>query len=374
MDLGEIRQELDIIDKNIANLYERRMDLCEKVAEYKIKIGKQVLDKEREKQKIEAVAEYVSEMRKEEMQEILQLIMSHSRKLQYKILSEHNMGIKSPFIQVENINKDNAAAVFQGVEGAYSHAAVLQYFGKEVKAFHVRTFEAAMKAINQGDADYAVLPIENSTAGMVGDVYDLLVEYDNYIVGETFVKVEHSLLGLPEAKLEDIKVVYSHNQALMQSSKFLAGYPEWKHVSFENTAASAKKVLDENDKTQAAIASEVAAELYGLKILKTSVNNELNNTTRFIVVSGKKIYTKKANKISICFEIPDESGSLYRILSHIMYNRLSMTKIESRPIAEKNWEYRFFVDFDGNLNNANVRNALKGISEEALFMKILGNY
>ena len=193
-------------------------------------------------------------------------------------------------------------------------------------------------------------------------------------MGETFVKVDHALMGTPDATIDDINVVYSHPQSLMQCSKYLFDNRQWKQVSLSNNAVSAKKVRDDADKTQAAIASVRAAKIYGLKILKEHINSDETNTTRFVIVGSKRVYTKNAGKISVCFEIPHEEGSLYNILSHFMYNQLNMTKIESRPIEGRNWEYRFFIDFEGKLGEPAVKNALRGLKEETISLKILGNY
>ena len=249
----------------------------------------------------------------------------------------------------------------------------MQYFGDKVNSFHVDSFRDAMAAIEEGSADFAVLPIENSTAGIVNEIYDLLVEFENYIVGEQIIKIEHCVLGVPGAKLQDIKTVYSHPQSLMQSAKYLET-KDWKQISMQNNAFAAKKVADEQDMTQAAIAGAHAGAIYGLEILEQGVNQSDTNSTRFIIVTNQKIFKKDANKISICFEIPHKSGSLYHMLSHFIYNNLSMTKIESRPIEDQNWEYRFFIDFEGNLADSAVKNALRGLREEAKNLKILGNY
>lgn len=374
MDLTEIRKQLDQIDSRIVELYTERMNICREVAEYKIATGKPVLDKKRERQKIETVSNLAPAEYRQGVEELFTLLMASSRKMQYQILTEHGQGSRFPFQPIQSLDKGSAKVVFQGVKGAYSHEATMNFFGSDVNCYHVKTFEDAMKAVSQGEADYAVLPIANSSAGMVNDVYDLLVYYDNYIVGEVFLKVEHALLGLPEADIEDIKVVYSHNQGLMQSAKYLERHKEWKQVSLENTAGSAKKVRDDGDKTQAAIASSTAGELYGLKILEMPVNHDTGNTTRFIVLTGQKVFLENAAKISISFELNHESGSLYRMLSHFIFNNVSMTRIESRPMPGRTWEYRFFIDFEGSLNDSAVRNTLKGISEEAISMKILGNY
>ena len=173
--------------------------------------------------------------------------------------------------------------------------------------------------------------------------------------------------------MEEIKRVYSHPQSLMQSARYLADH-DWQQISMQNNAFAALKVAKEKDKTQAAIASEYAGETYGLEILEKGINDSDSNSTRFIIVTNQKIFRKNANKISLCLEIPHESGSLYHILSHFIYNNLNMTKIESRPIPDRNWEYRFFIDFEGNLADSAVKNALRGLREEARSMKILGNY
>ena len=188
------------------------------------------------------------------------------------------------------------------------------------------------------------------------------------------VKVEHALLGLPGSRIEDIHTVFSHPQGLMQCSRFLDGKREWQQVSLQNTAASAKRVVDDGDLGQAAIASRQAAKNYGLVVLKESLNDLKNNSTRFVVISHKKTFHEKADTISICFETLHESGSLYSVLSHFIFNGLNMTRIESRPVKGKPWQYRFFVDFNGNLKEQAVKNALHGIQSETESFRILGNY
>lgn len=374
MDLQELRGQIDKIDAAIVDLYEKRMGICEKVAEYKIETGKQVLDRQREANKLAAVSALAhDEFNKRGVEELFEQIMSMSRKRQYQLLEQHGEGMKLPFIGVDRLKKENAKVVYQGAEGAYSHAAVEWFFLRKADSFAVDTFRQAMEALEDGRADFAVLPIENSTAGIVSEIYDLLVEFENYIVGEQIIRIEHCLLGLPGTKMEEIRTVYSHPQSLMQSARYLRNH-DWKQIGMQNNAFAAKKVAQEKDKTQAAIAGEHAAEIYGLEILEKGINQEENNSTRFIIVTGQKIFQKDAKKISICFEVPHKSGSLYRILSHFIYNDLNMTKIESRPIEDRTWEYRFFIDFEGNLADTAVRNALRGLREETRNMKILGNY
>ena len=375
MDLLELRGRIDEIDQQIVALYEKRMEVSKQVAEYKIETGKRVFDKAREEEKIQKVKSLThNDFNSHGIEELFEQIMCMSRKLQYQLISEHGGLNKLPFIKVDCLETQKARVVFQGAEGAYSQAAMHQYFGDQIDSFHVDTFRDAMMAIDEGSADFAVLPIENSTAGMVSEIYDLLVEFENYIVGEQIIKIEHCLMAVPGTELSDIKTVYSHPQSLMQSARFLNNHPDWRQISMQNNAFAARKVADEKDKTQASIASEYAAKLYGLEILKKGVNQSDTNSTRFIIVTNQKIFLKDAKKVSICFEVAHESGSLYHMLSHFIYNNLNMNRIESRPIENRNWEYRFFIDFDGNLSDSAVKNALRGLREEARNMKILGNY
>ena len=372
-DLSVLRERLDEIDAKIVELYEERMDVCKGVAEYKIATGKRVLDREREEIKLNKVKSLThNDFNAKGIEELFEQIMCMSRKLQYMKLAETGAISRMPFIAVDDLDTEHARVVFQGAEGAYSQMAMMTYFGDEVNCFHVDSFRDAMAALDEGSADFAVLPIENSTAGTIAQVYDLLVEFENYIVGEQIIKVEHCLMGLPGTNIDDIKTVYSHPQSLMQSERFLKSNPQWKQVSMQNNAFAAKKVLDDGDPSQAAIASAQAAKIYGLEILKQGVNQSESNSTRFIIVCNQKIFKKDAHHVSICLEVPHASGSLYHMLSHFIYNDLNMYKIESRPIEDRNWEYRFFIEFEGNLSDPAVKNAIRGLREEARALKVLG--
>lgn len=375
IDLQEIRNQLDVIDREIVALFEKRMKLSGEVAAYKIETGKPVYDRERECQKIDSVTQLTGgEFQKKAIQELFTQMMAISRHFQYKQMAEHGVKVENDFKPVQTIPVTDVRVVYQGVEGAYSHGAALQYFGQEADLYHVVTFEDAMKEVANGNADYAVIPIENSSAGTVSDNYDLLMKYHNTIVGETFLTVNHALLGLPDASQEEIKTVFSHPQALMQCSEFLNESPHWKQISVENTAVAAKKLIDDGDPSQVAVASEIAGEIYGLKVLKPSISNNKENTTRFIILSKYSVYREDAKKLSVSFETPHKIGSLYNMLSNIIYNGINMIMIESRPIPGRNWEYRFFVDMEGNLGNPSIQNALKGICEEGSNFRILGNY
>ena len=375
MDLLEIRGRLDQIDTQIEKLFEERMRLCSEVAEYKIATGKAVYDAEREKQKIESVqAMAEGEFNKQAVAELFLQMMTLSRRYQYQTIAGRVGGPDLGFHKVEKLETAGKRVVFQGLEGAYGHAAALQFFGKDADIHHVRRFEDMMVEIQEGKSDFAVLPIENSSAGAVTDNYDLLLKYDNVIVAETFLPVHHYLLGTPDAELSDVKRVYAHPQALMQSSRFLNAQEGWRQVSCLNTAVAACKVIEDRDKSQAAVASEIAGKLYGLKVLKSSIQNNQGNTTRFVILANRPIYREGASRISLCFELPHQSGTLYNMLGNFIFNHVNMVMIESRPIPGRNWEYRFFVDIEGNLEDSAIANALKGISAEALNMRILGNY
>lgn len=374
-ELDELRVRIDEIDSQIVHLYEERMQVCREVGEYKIQNGKKVFDRQRERDKIAKVtADIENDFNKKGIVEIFEQLMSMSRKQQYQQLVSAGALGRLPFISVNTLDAEKARIAYQGTEGAYGQAAMKHYFPENKNSFHVRTFREAMEAIEEGAADYAVLPIENSSAGAVNEVYDLLVEFENYIVGETIIPIHHTLAGIPGTRLEDVEIVYSKAEALMQTSYFLDEHSNWQQISVSNTAVAAKKIIEDMDKSQAAVCSAYAAEVYGLEVLKENINNDANNFTRFIIITNQKIFSENANKISLCFEVPHQSGSLYHLLSHFIYNDLNMTKIESRPVEGKPWEYRFFVDFEGNLGDPAVKNAIRGLREEARSLKILGNY
>ena len=374
-DLIELRSRIDQIDREIVRLYEERMEVTDQVGEFKIRTGRKVYDKDRERAKIETVRGLAhTEFTRKGVAELFSQLMSMSRKRQFAMLEKAGLPGRTPFIEIDDLDRENIRVVFQGEEGAYSHAAMAAYFGEEVNSFHVPKFRDAMEVIAEGSADYAVLPIENSTAGIVTDNFDLLVDFENYIVAEQIVPVEHVLMAVPGTKIKDIRRVISHPQALSQCEGLFQEHREWEPVAYGNTALAAKKVAKEGKTDQAAIGSAFAARRFGLEVLLDHVNDQEANATRFMIVTNQRVFVKNAGKISICFELPHTSGTLYNVLSNFIFNDVNMTHIESRPIPGRSWEYRFFIDFEGNLNEPGVRNALRGIREEAINMKILGNY
>ncbi len=375
LDLGKIRDEIDEIDSQIVELFESRMAKCEEVAEYKISTGKPVLDKQRETEKLEALRKKAhGTFNEHAVAEVFSQMMAISRKRQYQLMVSHGILRKLDFKKVDALELKNCKVVYAGVPGAYAHAAMLQYFGEDVDNYNVKTFRQIVEEVEKGNADYGVLPIENTTAGAVTDAYDSLLEADVFIVGETEIRVNHALLGLPGAEISDIRTVYSHPQGLMQSAQFLETHPEWNRISTSNTALSAKTVIEMQDKSCAAIASVTAAKIYGLQILQEHLNVSDTNTTRFLIISRQNIYRKDAKKTCLCFEAAHESGSLYEMLAHFIYNGVNMCKIESRPVPQENWHYRFVVEVEGTVEETGVVNAVQGLGCEARNVKILGCY
>ncbi|MCR5675757.1 MAG: prephenate dehydratase [Lachnospiraceae bacterium] len=374
MELSELRKKLDGIDEQMVALYEERMSVCEQIAGVKIATGRKVFDRDREQEKLQSLTGLAhNDFNRRGVRELYEQLMSMSRKLQYQKLSEAGALGRLPFIEIDSIDRAHARVVFQGAEGAYSQAAMVRFFGEDVSSMHVDTFRDAMCAIEEGSADYAVLPIENSTAGIVSEIYDLLAEYENYIIAEQIIPIEHCLIVIPGTREEEIRTVFSHPQSLLQSAQFLSEHPGWEQVGMKNNAFAVQRVKNDGDRSQAAIAGAYAAEVNGMEILKKGLNLA-QNATRFIIVTNQKVFLKEARRVSICFELRHEAGSLYHMMSHFIYNDLNMTRIESRPVEDRNWEYRFFIDFEGNLADSAVKNALRGLREEAKNMRILGNY
>ncbi len=374
LDLKEARKNIDAIDKQIVELFEKRMLEANAVAEYKRKTGKAVYDKEREDEKLENLGQLSSnEFNKKAIVELFSQIMSISRKYQYTVLPQTSK--LADFKRAEELpaGPDTKVCYF-GVPGAHTHQAMEDFFGEEITGISSPTFQSVMEAVEQGEADYGVLPIENSSTGGITANYDLLLNYSNCIVGQYVNRIEQCLLALPGVAIEELRTVFSHPQGLLQCSGFLKEHPELGQIEFSNTATAAKKVAEDGERSQAAIAAKRAAKEYGLQVLKEGIQQEKNNSTRFIVIGREPIYLADSNKIALCIELSHECGSLYRILSHFLFNGLNMTQIESRPMQGKNWEYRFFIDIEGNLEDPSVQNALRGIKEEAKSVRVLGNF
>lgn len=374
IDLSESRKNIDEIDRRIVELFEQRMREANAVAEYKRETRKAVYDKAREDHKLETLSALSSNaFNKRAITELFSQIMSISRKYQYSVLPMSERAVD--FVRVEQLPVGNETKVcYFGMPGSHTQQAMEDFFGEDVHGVSCPTFQRVMEAVEQGAADYGVLPIENSSTGGITANYDLLLNYSNSIVGQYVNRIDQCLLAPPGAALKNIRTVYSHVQGLLQCSDFLHEHPEIRQAECSDTASAARKVAADGDVSQAAIAARRAAKEYGLDVLADGIQQEKNNATRFIIIGRNPVYLRESNKIALCIELSHECGSLYRILSHFRFNDLNMTQIESRPIKGKTWEYRFFIDVEGNLEDPAVQNALRGIREEAKSIRVLGNF
>ena len=376
-DIKYLRGQIDIIDRQMVSLFRQRMEVAKDVAAYKIANGVPVLDPERERQVLEAKAAMVEDPQlKTDVAKLYETIMSMSRACQRRVMRDQEPEPPGFFRQyAETLPPvEDPRVVYQGVPGAYSEEAAVNFFGPQVRSQGLNRFEDAFEALACGEADYAVLPIENSTTGAIRQVYDLLLQYQFYLVGETTVKVEHCLMALPGVKLEEITHVYSHEQGLFQSDRFLDRHPDWVRVPQLDTAGSAKYVKEAGERTKAAICSQRAADVYGLQILVRGVNHNRENYTRFAVIRAKPELRPGSDKITAIFRLPHQSGSLHEILTIFAVNGLNLVKLESRPVAGRKWEYMFVVEFTGNLQAPGMDAVLRELDQSTDQFRVMGNY
>ena len=260
---------------------------------------------------------------------------------------------------------------FQGEHGAYSESAAKKFFKDEIETVPCNSFEDALKITENKDSDYSILPVENSIEGTVGQSIDAITHTDLHAIGEEYFKVEHCLIST--GKVEDVKTVYSHPQALGQCSDFIKN-TELKTVPTYDTAGSVKIIKEMNDIHSAAIASSDAGNLYSIPIVEQGIENNPNNYTRFLIFSKENSIESAGDKTSIIFSVKHEPGALHQILKEFNDNDINLTKIESRPNKNTNWEYNFFVDFLGHYSNSKIKSVLNKISENTIFLKIIGSY
>ena len=235
-------------------------------------------------------------------------------------------------------------------------------------------FEDVFLALKEGRADYGVVPIENSSTGAIRQIYDLMTQHDCFVVGETTVAIQHCLMALPGVKLEDIQTVYSHEQGLFQCEQYLNKHPDWNRVPQADTAGSANMVAKSGDRTKAAICSKRSAAIYGLEILAEAINSNANNTTRFVVISTRMELRPDRDKVSTCFCVPHQSGSLHEILTIFAVHGLNMVRLESRPIQGRSWEYMFFLEFSGDIAAPGMEGVFRELTQSADHFRVLGNF
>jgi len=340
-DLKDIRLDIDKVDRELKNLFLQRMECVEQVREYKAATNTPVKNKSREadiiKSKLDGVEKYVGETK-----EFFKSMIEISCNYQDRNLSELTYEKTFDYVNDDNFYKSISTVCHQGMVGSYSYEVAEKYFNDK-KIISVETFKDVFDNVSNGTCDIGVLPLENLCQGSVSDVFDLLNEYDVTITHNVDLPVKHCIAGL--GSIDDVKSVISHPQALGQCSKYIQsnGFSKMEAI---NTAVAAKKVYENNDKTQAAICSPVAAKKMGLSIFDESIANIKNNKTRFIFISKKPLKINGADKVSIVFTIPHQSGTLSRVLNNFANNDINMSKIESRPSNDDEWKYIFYIDVD----------------------------
>lgn len=360
------RQKIDRIDAQLLPLFLERMECSQRVAELKRQVGAPVLNVQREQEILDRVRAQAGELGGSAAV-LYQAIMAISRARQHRMLDD-----SSALRELERSAKRRmpcpvGRVVCQGVRGAYSHQAARSLFGGEEVEF-VPEFSQVFQQVAEGAL--GVLPVENSAAGSVTAVYDLILRYRFFIVGAVDVKVEHCLAAAGEGELNQ---VVSHPQALAQCSEYLTAHG-LTPVEYSNTAAAAQYVARERPAGVGAVCSAEAARRYGLEIRERGIQNEKNNTTRFVAVSREAVLPEEAGKISLCFSLPHTTGSLYNILQRFALGGLNLTKIESRPIPGREFEYDFYLDFTGCIHNPETLELICSLNAELPRFSFLGNY
>ena len=370
-DLSEIRRDIDEIDSQLIDLFKRRMDCAKEVGYYKKERGIPILNQQREDEILAEVQEKGGE-HGAAARLLFTDILELSRALQHNIIGS-GQALRQKITSAREMPAAKGITVaYQGIKGANSYEALRRLF-PEADPICRKTFEDVFNAVDSGKATFGILPVENSTAGSVSAVYDLILKHRFYIVGALDMRVEHCLAGLKQATLEDIEIVWSHPQALSQCERYITKH-ELTAVPKANTAVAARDAAKEKRLNVAAICTPEAAHEYGLQIFERGLQDDPYNTTRFIVISKELYIAPDANKISLCFSLPHVKGSLYNLLCRFNSLGLNLTKIESRPAKGKDFEYLFYLDFTGNVHSENVISLLSRLSEEMPEFSFLGNY
>jgi len=377
MKLDEIRTQIDEIDAKLVSLYRERMSLCADVAEYKRENNLPVLDTERERKLLNKVSDLSGEEFEEYTRTLYSTILDLSRSYQHKRLgmtsalySEIDSAVKNTGLEFP----ERASVACQGIEGAYSQLAAEKFFTLP-SITYFSNFNAVFSAIEAGMCKYGVLPIENSTAGSVKQVYDLMKDHKFKIIRSVRIKIDHSLLAKPGTKLSDIKEIFSHEQALSQCSKFLATLPSGiKITCVENTAKAALMVAMSDRKDVASISSRSCAEQYSLEVITPSIQDNGNNQTRFICISNKLEVYPGSNKTSLMLVTPHKPGALYKILSRFNALGINLLKLESRPIADSNFEFMFYFDIEASVYSDKFARLISELEQNCDDFTYLGTY
>ncbi|GAB1475711.1 prephenate dehydratase [Bacillota bacterium] len=366
--IQSVRKKLDVIDNKLIDLLQERMALVDQVAEAKRAENIPTADESREHEIIQRVIANTREEYKGEAVTFMNTLMGLSKFRQRKLMYD---GVDDPLLPPpgEPRIKDQTIS-YQGLPGAWGEQAALSLY-PEARLQNEKTFEDVFIAVKKGDADYGIVPIENTKTGAIGTTYDLLRKYGCYIVGQTHVKASHCLMVLPGTKLAEIREVLSHPEGFNQCGVFLKKNP-WDLTECRNTAVAASTVAEKGEKRYAAIGSKRAAELYGLEVIKENITDDQSNSTRFISISALPEYDAACDTVSISFRTSHRSGALCEVLFYFMAAGINLSRIESRPMMGE--KYCFFADLEGNIGDETVRLGLRHAAAACGYMEVLGCY
>ena len=374
--LSDYRVQVDEVDNEIVELFQRRMEIAEEIGRYKREHDLPVLDRARERAKLTEMASRVPEELQDNVSVLFQLIMEASRTRQYQITDRDNETVKaieSALASTPDLFPQHAFVACQGVEGAYSQIAADRMF-KRPSISYFETFDGVFRAVESGFCKYGIVPVENSTAGSVNQVYDLMMQHDFHIVRSVRLKVDHNLLAKPGVKLEDVKDIYSHQQAISQCQTFLSGLEGVQVHVCDNTAMAAKMVAESDRTDVAALSSRSCAELYDLNFLARNVQDKGNNYTRFVCITkGLEIFPG-ADRTSLMLIVDHTPGSLYKVLSRFYSLDINIIKLESRPIPDRDFEFMFYFDLESQVNAPEFRTLLASLSDVCEEYRYLGSY
>ena len=374
--IEDYRKNIDNIDKEIVEKLEERMRVAENIAKFKQDNNLPVIDIIREREKLEEITEMASDDMASYARILYNTIMEMSKDHQRKITNQDTPLVKSIKAALEETPKvfpTKATVACQGVEGAYSQQACDKLF-RMPKIIYMKNFNGVFAAIDQGLCQYGILPVENSTAGSVNQIYDLMLKYNFYVVKSVKLKIDHSLLAKKETRKEDIKEIVSHEQAIMQCDDYLKAFPNAKITICENTAEAAKMVAESERNDIAALASYSCGKLYGLSCLQEAVQDNGNNYTRFICISKKLEIYPGADKTSLMLVVSHTPGSLYNVLARFNALGINIFKLESRPLPQRDFDYMFYFDIDSEVHSEEFVRLINQLEELSHEFKYLGSY
>lgn len=376
MEISDYRKQIDTIDEQLVKLFTRRMEVSAEIGRFKQENDIPVYDAERERKKLGQISEMTDSSMNTYTDALYSLIFELSRSYQRKLSGEKNPikdSINAALENTQNLFPGRSLVACQGVEGAYSQQACEKIFSSP-QIMYFNSFEGVFSAIDKGLCQYGILPLENSTAGSVNKIYDLMMQYDFKIVRSTRIKIDHCLMAAEGAEMSGIKEIFSHEQAISQCESFLSELKGVKITPCANTAAAAKLIMESGRTDAAAIASPVCEELYGLKCLKASIQDQGSNYTRFICISKKLEIYPGADKTSIMMILHHKPGSLYKVLSRFNALGVNLQKLESRPLQNSDFEFMFYFDLDISVYSPEFIHIFDDIEGMAVSFKYLGSY